>query len=98
MKFKSLGLLSVLATCFSLAYHVAAQAGGSSLSNMDESMARQRESLQRMRDFLGPDVVQGSEESQTPKRAASAAPPTITFSNPAAQQFYVDGSTLPDGT
>ena len=96
VKFKS--LLSTLATCFSLTYHVTAQVGGTSLSsNMDEAMARQRESFQRMCDFLGPDVVPGS-VPQTPKRAASAAPPAMAFDIPAAQQFYVDGPTIPDGT
>ncbi|KAH8112947.1 alpha/beta-hydrolase [Phellopilus nigrolimitatus] len=46
-----------------------------------------------MRDFLGPDVLPNS---QSVKRTTSASAPTITFSNPAAQQFYVDGTTIPE--
>lgn len=71
---------------------VSAQAGGSLLSNMDESIAIQKEGLARMREFLGPDSFPSS---QPVKRAAP--PSTITFRNPAAQKFFVDGSKIPDG-
>ena len=90
MKVKA--LLSRVASFLPFAQCVLAQAGGSSLSGMDETIAIQREGLQRMRDFLGPEVPRSLE-----KRAESAAAATINFSNPAAQQFFVDGTTIPDG-
>lgn len=79
--------LLLLPTC------VSAQAGGSLLTGMDESMAIQREGLERLRDFLGPNSFP---DSQPVKRAAP--PPTISFRNPEAQKFFVDGTKIPDGT
>lgn len=79
--------LLLLPTC------VSAQAGGSLLTGMDESIAIQREGLERLRDFLGPDSFP---DSQPVKRAAP--PPTISFRNPEAQKFFVDGTKIPDGT
>ena len=75
---------------FGLIRFVAGQVGASSLTGMDETVAIQREGLQRLREFLGP-----SGFSSAPKKRAEE--PTITFSNPAAQQFFVDGTSIPDG-
>ncbi|TDL18856.1 alpha/beta-hydrolase [Rickenella mellea] len=46
-----------------------------------------------MRDFLGPDTFPGTIQAGA-KRAAP--PPTISFSNPAAKKFFVDGTKIPD--
>jgi hypothetical protein len=63
---------------------------GSIQEGMEESMNNQREALARMRaDFLGPSP------SEPVKRQQSSS--TITFSNPAAEQFFVDGTTIPEG-
>lgn len=75
---------------FALIRFVAGQVGASSLTGMDETVAIQREGLQRLREFLGP-----SGFSSAPKKRAEE--PTIMFSNPAAQQFFVDGTSIPDG-
>lgn len=73
-----------------------ASGGGSELSNMDEAMAIQMEALARMRDFLGPESFpQSSPSSGTVKREVQAS--TITFKNPAAKKFAVDGTKIPDG-
>ena len=71
---------------------VFAQAGGSLLTGMDEAMSVQREGLERMRNFLGPSLS----DSQPVKR--QSIEPTITFRNPAAQKFFVDGKTIPEGS
>ncbi|KAF7375877.1 Carboxypeptidase [Mycena sanguinolenta] len=60
--------------------------GAYSLTGMEESMEIQREQLERLNDFLGPVNV----PSGPAKRQSS-----ITFSNPAAEQFFVDGTTIP---
>lgn len=58
---------------------------------MDKAMSFQRDQLQRMgADFLGPP---DTTEPETINKRQSP----ITFSNPKAQDFFVDGSTLPDG-
>lgn len=67
--------------------------GGSALTGMDESIAIQREGLQRMRDFLGASPF----ESDALPRRSPQEEATITFSNPAAEQFLVDGTKIPDG-
>lgn len=54
---------------------------------MEDAMAIQREQLERLNDFLGP----MNQPSTAPK------PSSITFSNPAAEQFFVDGTKIPDG-
>ena len=71
---------------------VFAQAGGSLLTGMDEAMSIQREGLERMRNFLGPSLS----DSRPVKR--QSIEPTITFKNPAAQKFFVDGKTIPEGS
>jgi hypothetical protein len=63
---------------------------------MDKAMSFQKEQLQRMSDFLGPPELHEDFEpasAQTLRKRQS----TITFSNPKAQEFLVDGTTLPDG-
>ncbi|KAJ7039116.1 alpha/beta-hydrolase [Mycena alexandri] len=47
----------------------------------------QREQLERLNDFLGP---------MNPPMSTTKRQSTITFSNPAAEQFFVDGTTIPD--
>lgn len=63
--------------------------GGALHGGMEDAMAIQREQLERMRDFLGP-----IPEPAVSKRQQAS---TVTFSNPAAEQFFVDGTTIPDG-
>ncbi|KAL0581358.1 hypothetical protein V5O48_000734, partial [Marasmius crinis-equi] len=76
----SLTLLSVL--------HGALGIGGA-IQGMEDALDIQREQLQRMHEFLGP----RPDPSTFNKRQQA---PTITFSNPAAQQFFVDGTTIPE--
>ncbi|KAF9268719.1 alpha/beta-hydrolase [Marasmius fiardii PR-910] len=62
---------------------------GGAIQGMEDAMEIQREQIQRMSNFLGPDV-----ESSMKKRQQAA--PTITFSDPRAKQFLVDGTKIPD--
>lgn len=62
---------------------------GGANPGFEESQQIQRDQLKRMRDFLGPDSDFLSKRQ--------APPQTINFSNPAAQQFFVPGTSLPDG-
>ena len=53
----------------------------------------QRERLERLTSFLGPDASEPSEPlGQLAKRES-----LITFRNPKAQEFFVDGTKIPDG-
>ncbi|KAH7876749.1 alpha/beta-hydrolase [Lentinula edodes] len=61
---------------------------GGANPGFEESQQIQRDQLKRMRDFLGPDSDFLSKRQ--------APPQTINFSNPAAQQFFVPGTSLPD--
>jgi hypothetical protein len=63
---------------------------GSAMEGLEEAANFQAEQLGRMRSFLGPAQ---SEEPQHSKRAE----PIITFNNPKAKQFHVDGTKIPDG-
>jgi carboxypeptidase D len=63
---------------------------------MERAAKFQRSQLDRMSDFLGPDVNGDTFASSTKEKRQSSGS-TITFSNPAAQQFFVDGASLPDG-
>lgn len=65
---------------------------GSIQEGMEESMNIQREGLERLRDFLGPNFP-----SNDPPSKREVAAPTISFSNPAAKKFEVDGSNIPLG-
>ena len=79
-----LGILLVYAgTC-------AAQFSGSAMEGMDEAAAIQREQIERMRDFLGP-------RAEEVGRAMAKREAPISFSNPRAREFFVDGTTIPDG-
>ncbi|ESK93701.1 carboxypeptidase cpds [Moniliophthora roreri MCA 2997] len=59
------------------------------MQGMEDAMEIQREQMQRMRDFLGP----MADPSALKKRQQE---PTITFANPAAEQFFIDGTTVPE--
>ena len=54
----------------------------------------QREQLDRLRDFLGPQAstVQAEAKQSVAKREAP-----ISFSHPKAKEFFVDGTSIPDG-
>lgn len=64
------------------------------ISGMEDSIAIQREGLERLKSFLGPDAYNVNENTE--KRAAPEA--TIEFKNPRAQEFFVDGANLPLGS
>ncbi|KDQ27644.1 hypothetical protein PLEOSDRAFT_1104326 [Pleurotus ostreatus PC15] len=57
-----------------------------SMEGMEESMALQREQLERLRGFLGPDPSNIHEKRQTP---------TASFANVRAREFFVDGKKIP---
>jgi carboxypeptidase D len=62
---------------------------GSIQGGMDDAVNIQREALSRLQnDFLGP-------PSEIVKRVDISS--TITFHNPKAKDFFVDGTTLPEG-
>ena len=61
------------------------------MPGMDEAAAIQREQIERLRSFLGPEVG-GVAEQNVAKREAP-----ISFSNPRANDFFVDGTKIPDG-
>lgn len=81
--------LMILASLLALSSIPGILAIGGAMQGMEDAMEIQREQLERLRTFLGP------ESTQVQARAQIA--PTITFSNPAADQFFVDGTTIPDG-
>ncbi|KAG6866220.1 hypothetical protein C0991_007245 [Blastosporella zonata] len=62
-------------------------ASGSAMRGMDDAILIQQEQVQRLHDFLGP-----ISNPNTPK-----PPATITFNNPAAKKFFVDGNKIPEG-
>ena len=70
---------------------VFARFAGSAMEGMETAENIQREQLDRLRDFLGP--VQP--EPATGTVAKREAP--ISFSNPRAKEFFVDGTKIPDG-
>ncbi|KAJ7668514.1 alpha/beta-hydrolase [Mycena polygramma] len=63
-----------------------AYSSGGAMQGMEDAMDIQREQLERLHDFLGP----MNQPSSTHKRQSS-----ITFSNPAAEKFFVDGNSIP---
>ncbi|KAF5345356.1 hypothetical protein D9758_008442 [Tetrapyrgos nigripes] len=77
-----------LAAAFCSLYPLKGLALGGAMQGMEDAMDIQREQLERFRDFLGPQVPPPFEKRQSA--------PTITFSNPAAQKFFVDGNSIPD--
>ena len=64
------------------------------MEGMETAEAIQREQLERLRDFLGPQV--SSEEGHT-VRSESRIESPINFRNPRAREFFVDGRSIPDG-
>lgn len=61
---------------------------------MENTMQIQREALARLKtDFLGP-VMQDLDTTAQPSSKKGS---TITFHNPKAAEFFVDGTSLPDG-
>ncbi|OBZ69475.1 Serine-type carboxypeptidase F [Grifola frondosa] len=81
-------LLIFLATA-SLAW--AMRSSGGAFEGMDIAEAIQREQIDRMLDFLGP--LPESPSPQKPVKRESQ----FTFSNPRANEFFVDGTKIPDG-
>ncbi|KAE9408693.1 alpha/beta-hydrolase [Gymnopus androsaceus JB14] len=81
--------LSFISACLTLLTATPLVAGiGGANPGFEESQKLQRDQLNRLRDFMGP------KDDFLAKRQASS--PTINFTNPAAQQFFVDGTTIPD--
>ena len=60
---------------------------GSAMDGLADAANFQLEHMQAMRSFLGPDGP-----AQNVKRDT-----TVQFNNPKAQQFFVDGTKIPDG-
>ena len=69
--------------------------GASELSNMDDTIAIQMEGLDRFQEFLGPDSFPQARPPGPVKRQITTS--TITFRNPAARKFEVDGTRIPEG-
>jgi len=67
------------------------RAVGGAMQGMEDALEIQREQTQRLRDFLGPNM----DPSSLGRRQQA---PTITFSNPKAQDFFVDGTKIPEGS
>ena len=80
--------ISSLAIIVSCALNGALSLGGA-MQGLEDAMEIQREQLERLHDFLGP----MTQPSSATKRQES----TITFSNPAAEKFFVDGTKIPLG-
>ncbi|KAI0825257.1 alpha/beta-hydrolase [Trametes gibbosa] len=62
------------------------------MEGMDTAEAIQREQLDRLRDFLGPQITPESHNVRSESRIESP----ITFRNPRAREFFVDGRSIPD--
>ena len=60
------------------------------MPGMDEALAIQHEQMLRMRDFLGPQV-------EAVGQAMTKRDSKVTFKNPKAKQFHVDGTKIPEG-
>src|ERR1700761_2997886 len=65
-----------------------AASGSPHAIGQEEAMGFQRDQLTRLTSFLGPELDD---------QAVKAPPATITFKNPAARKFLVDGTKIPDG-
>ncbi|CDO70948.1 hypothetical protein BN946_scf184829.g57, partial [Trametes cinnabarina] len=70
-----------------------ARFAGSAMEGMETAEAIQREQLERMREFLGPQAQPESHATRSTSRIESL----ITFKNPRAREFFVDGTSIPDG-
>ena len=71
---------------------VLARFAGSAMEGMEAAQNIQREQLDRLRDFLGP----VPSDVPAPGTVAKRESP-ISFSNPRANEFFVDGTKIPDG-
>lgn len=81
----------LLPAIYSTLLCVPAVLGNSIQEGMSEAMDIQREALSRMKaDFLGP-----VPDSPVKREKISS---TISFKNPKAQEFLVDGTKIPEGT
>lgn len=90
-----LSLKLLLSTVLLLATPLCARFSGSAMEGMDTAEAIQREQLDRLRDFLGPDTApSGGHTARSDTKKESL----INFRNPRAKEFFVDGTTIPDGT
>lgn len=78
----ALGLLSYLAGVWGQ---------DSAIDGMQNARNIQREQLERMQDFLGPPPP------PPPTKPGTGKGSTVTFKNPAAKQFLVDGTKIPEG-
>lgn len=86
----------ILAALILLTISIVGSLATSIQDGMEAAMHAQREQLERMSAFLGPDNDGESFSLAKAKRQGSGS--TITFANPAAEQFFVDGTTIPDGS
>ncbi|KAI0072849.1 alpha/beta-hydrolase [Panus rudis PR-1116 ss-1] len=64
---------------------------GSAIEGFEDAANFQADQLERLRSFLGPDAAEPSASSQHVKRESA-----ITFKNPKARKFFVDGTKIPD--
>lgn len=74
--------------CFVIAAFRGVTGLGGAAQGMEDAITIQREQIERMTNFLGPPPA-------PPKPPAQ--PSTISFANPAAKQFFVDGTKIPEG-
>lgn len=81
----------VKALAYLCLFALAVNGVSSSNQGMQDAMEIQRDQLDRLNSFLGP-----GPQAQT--RSVTKRQSPITFANPAAQKFYVDGTKIPDGT
>ncbi len=70
---------------------VFARFAGGAMEGMETAENIQREQIDRLHDFLGP-VPSDPAPGTVAKREAP-----ISFSNPRAKEFFVDGTKIPDG-
>ena len=64
------------------------------MEGMETAENIQRAQLDRLRDFLGP--IQPQADPVTGTVAKREAP--ISFANPRAKEFFVEGTKIPDGS
>lgn len=71
----------------------AARSLGSSIAGMERAADIQRQQLDY---FLGP-VLAGTQDTASEFLSRRDATTTVTFSNPKAKEYYVDGMKIPEG-
>lgn len=87
-----LNAAALLVVALRLPAQVAAAGTSDYISGFEDAKAIQRDGLERLKSFLGPDAY---DTDANAKRAAPEA--TISFKDPRAQEFFVDGANLPLG-